>query len=71
MGFFRDVLIPPHGMPEPSYWHEADEVGAAFFAVCLLPCALPPPHQPLRAPIMPRHPSHSVRCRATLCSGDF
>ncbi|PSC70715.1 DNA-directed RNA polymerase III subunit RPC8 [Micractinium conductrix] len=25
MGFFRDVLIPPHGMPEPSYWHEADE----------------------------------------------
>ncbi len=26
LGFFRDVLIPPHGLPEPSYWHEDDEV---------------------------------------------
>ncbi|KAL4422110.1 hypothetical protein ABPG77_003395 [Micractinium sp. CCAP 211/92] len=25
LGFFRDVLIPPHGLPEPSYWHEDDE----------------------------------------------
>lgn len=29
LGFFRDVLIPPHGLPEPSYWHEDDEVGCA------------------------------------------
>lgn len=27
LGFFKDVLIPPHGMPDPSYWHEEDEVG--------------------------------------------
>lgn len=25
LGFFRDVVIPPHGLPEPSYWHEEDE----------------------------------------------
>lgn len=25
LGFFRDVIIPPHGMPDPSYWHEADQ----------------------------------------------
>ena len=25
LGFFRDVIIPPHGMPEPSYWHAEDE----------------------------------------------
>ena len=25
LGFFKDVVIPPHAMPDPSYWKEDDE----------------------------------------------
>lgn len=25
LGFFKDVIIPPHGMPEPSFWKGDDE----------------------------------------------
>lgn len=26
LGFYDDVIIPPHGMPEPTFWHETDQV---------------------------------------------
>ncbi|PRW57257.1 DNA-directed RNA polymerase III subunit RPC8 [Chlorella sorokiniana] len=25
LGFFKDVLVPPHGLPDPSFWHAQDE----------------------------------------------
>lgn len=30
LGFFKDAIIPPHGLPEPSFWHEEDEVRACW-----------------------------------------
>ena len=29
LGFFKDVIIPPHGMPEPSFWKGDDEASNA------------------------------------------
>ena len=29
LGFFKDVVIPPHGLPEPSDWDEQDEARRA------------------------------------------
>jgi len=29
LGFFKDVLVPPHGLPDPSFWHAQDEASGA------------------------------------------
>ena len=31
LGFFKDVLVPPHGLPDPSFWHAQDEASGADF----------------------------------------
>lgn len=30
LGFFKDVLVPPHGLPDPSFWHAQDEVSGGW-----------------------------------------